>query len=88
MGQLVAVRDSGGLLLGECTWTSRQVGTNVLDTLIDKTAAVQADLRRSTDEVCYALWSRSGFTPALVRRAENEGVLLFDVQALCAEPPR
>jgi AAA+ ATPase superfamily predicted ATPase len=79
---LVAVSDSGGLLLGECKWTRRPVGTNVLEALIGKTAAVQADLKSSADEVSYALWSRSGFTPALERRARDAGVLLLDLEAL------
>jgi len=79
---LVAVGAGGDLLLGECKWSKRRVGTNVLDDLVGKTGAVQADLGGRPGEVRYALWSRSGFTEAVVRRARQEDVLLFDLDAV------
>ena len=65
---MVAVADAGPLLLGECKWSRRAVGVDVLDALKAKTPAVLADLPRQSREVQYALWSRSGFTPELTRR--------------------
>ena len=79
---MVAVADADPLLLGECKWSKRAVGIDVLDALKAKTPAVLADLPRQPREVQYALWSRSGFTPELTRRARSQGVLLFDPAAI------
>jgi hypothetical protein len=69
-------------LLGECKWTAKPVGVNILEELIQKSLAVQ----RVTPgrRVHLALFARSGFTPALQERAQREGVLLVDVQGLMA----
>lgn len=75
---VVGVADAGHLLLGECKWSKRAIGIDILDALVAKTPAVVADLPRPPREVRYALWSRSGFTPELTQRARDQGVLLFD----------
>ena len=82
---VVGVADDGALLLGECKWSRRPVGTDILDALVAKTPAVVADLPRPPGEVRYALWSRSGFTAELTRRAAAEGVLLFDPASIVGE---
>ncbi len=69
------------LLLGECKWSTRPVGTNVLDDLRRKAQAIVA--RGRWARVHYALFSRSGFTPALQARAADENVLLIGLDALC-----
>lgn len=80
---VVAVGD-GEILLGECKWTARPVGTNILD-----------DLRRKAHPLIqqghwapahYVLFSRSGFTSALEARATegDEGVLLIGPEDLLA----
>lgn len=80
---VLAVADHGPLLLGECKWSRRPVGTNVLDALRAKVPAVSADLARSSTEVHFALWSRSGYTPALARQAAKDGdVTLFSLDDL------
>ena len=79
---VVGVADAGALLLGECKWSQRAVGTDVLDALITKTPAVVADLPRPPKEVRYALWSRSGFTPALTKRTRDEDILLFEPSSI------
>jgi AAA+ ATPase superfamily predicted ATPase len=76
---VVAVADDGALLLGECKWSVNPVGTDVLDQLIRRRAAVESDLATPPATVTFALWSRSGFTPDLQARAAKEGVLLFDL---------
>lgn len=68
------------LLLGEVKWSRNPVGLDVLEHLIARTPAVAADLTRPPTDVRYALWSRSGFTPDLVRRAQAENVLLFTTE--------
>lgn len=76
---VVAVGDEG-ILVGECKWTDRPVGTNILDDLRRKVHSLiqQREWRR----VHYALFSRSGFTPALEAQARDEGVLLINLEAL------
>ena len=78
---VVAVGDDG-LLLGECKWTSRPVGTNILEDL--KRHAQPLLQRGHWPRVWYALFSRSGFTPNLEAQARNEGVLLIGPEALTA----
>jgi hypothetical protein len=51
-----------------------------LDDLRSKTEAMLQATRAY--EVIFAMFSRSGFTPALVERAEREGVILVDVADL------
>lgn len=77
---LVAVADDGPLLLGECKWTSRPVGTNVLRDLEAKIPAVKADLSRPPSRVDLALISRCGFTPNLRKESEERSVLLLTVE--------
>jgi len=78
---VVAVSDAdGALLLGECKWSVKPVGTDVLDDLKNKTALVDPDGRWPS--VSYALFAKAGFTPALVARAANEGVRLVEPDAL------
>jgi AAA+ ATPase superfamily predicted ATPase len=67
-------------LVGECKWSTKPVGTDVLDDLRDK-AEVMRQATRPYD-VTSVLFSRSGFTPALVERAEREGVILVGVAEL------
>ncbi|MBI5488506.1 MAG: ATP-binding protein [Deltaproteobacteria bacterium] len=78
----VAIADGGNLLLGECKWSVRAVGTDVLDALVAKAPSVLADIPGRQKEIRYALWSRAGFTPDLRRRARRERVLLYDLASL------
>ncbi|MDY0002248.1 MAG: ATP-binding protein [Polyangia bacterium] len=80
---LLAVSDSGSLLLGECKWSINPVGIDVLETLDRRQRAITADLPQSPGrQVHHALWSRAGFTAELRRRASDTGVLLFDLEDL------
>ncbi|MBN1945555.1 MAG: ATP-binding protein [Bradymonadales bacterium] len=79
---LVAVSEDGALLLGEVKWSARAVGTDILDSLVAKTAEVANDLPRPPSQVTYCLWSRSGFTPALRQRAEAGQILLYGLDDL------
>ena len=78
---VVAVSDAdGALLLGECKWSVKPVGTDVLDDLQHKAALV--DPQGRWPSVSYALFAKAGFTPALVVRAATEGVRLVEPDAL------
>lgn len=76
---VVAVGDED-ILVGECKWTDRPVGTNILDDLRRKLHSLIH--QREWSHVRYALFSRSGFTPALEAQARDEGVLLVSLETL------
>lgn len=78
---VAAVSDGeGALLLGECKWSINPVGTDVWDDL--KRKLTQVDPEGRWPLVSYALFAKSGFTPALTARAEAEGVRLVGPEAL------
>ena len=79
---IVAVADGGPLLLGECKWSTRRVGVDVLDNLQRKAPLVCRDLRGEPTELEFALFSRAGFTDALRKRASAEGVRLVGLDAI------
>ena len=66
-------------LFGECKWSVKPVGSNVLEALKQKSQTVikQYGLNR----VQYALFSRIGFTAALEKQADNEDIKLFTVKS-------
>lgn len=67
-------------LIGECKWTNRLVGSNILDEVQHK--AQELMTWHDIQEMHFALFSRRGFTPELEERAKSEGVMLFTVDAL------
>ena len=73
-----AAQDLPAVLLGECKWSSKPVGINVLADLKRKAQILAADQQWDRQEwrIDYALFSRSGFTPALQKQADDEGVWL------------
>jgi len=78
----VVALDAGGeaLLLGECKWSVRPVGTNVLREL--ERASVPLRATYPARRPIYALFSKSGFTPALLaeRRARSDLELLHGLE--------
>ena len=64
---------------GECKWWNAPVGENVLNHLIEKTEKVPERWNRNPR---YLLFSVSGFTDALKRRAEKEEVFLIEANDL------
>jgi uncharacterized protein len=76
---VVAVGDQQALL-GECKWTTRPVGANVLDELRRKAQVLVA--RQNWRHVTYVLFARAGFTPALRDDAARDGVVLIDLAGL------
>ncbi len=67
--------DVNGLLAGEVKWSNQPLGSEVLATLRARTAHVQWGRRERRE--AFALFSKSGFTADLRRRARTEGILLF-----------
>jgi uncharacterized protein len=74
---VVAVSDSEeALLVGECKWTTRPVGPDLLSDL--KAKVRRLDPRGAWPNVTYMLWSKSGFAPTLQEAAQGEGVRLVE----------
>lgn len=65
--------------VGECKWSTKKVGTNILDNLIVKAAALEKEI--GFHEIYYGLFSRAGFTDGLMQ-LNRPDVLLFDLNAL------
>jgi len=67
-------------LFGECKWSVNPVGTAVLDNLKQKSQSLikEYDLQN----VRFALFARTGFTPALEEIAKAEGIGLYTVASL------
>lgn len=91
---MVAVGQNA-LLVGECKWTNRPVGTSILDGLKRKAHMLLASekstrvTRASTGSpvaLYIALFARA-FTPGLEAVAQEEEVLLIGPHDLLAPPP-
>lgn len=90
---VVAVGEDA-LLAGECKWTNRPVGTNILDDLKRKAHVLVASEKSarmtgpsaSALALHYALFARA-FTPGLEAVARDEGILLVRPDDLLAPPP-
>jgi uncharacterized protein len=67
-------------LVGECKWSKHPLGTNILDDLKSKAQVLMQ--KTEIKKVRFALFARSGFTPALEALAKAEGVGLFTVEAM------
>ncbi len=78
---VVAISDQArAVLVGECKWSAKPVGTDVLAELRHKAQFLQRE--GFWDRVHYALFSRAGFTQALQETAVQEGVVLIGPQDL------
>ena len=67
-------------LVGECKWSVNPVGTNIFVDLKQKAQVLLKDY--GVQKVQYALFTRTGFTPALVEQAKTEEVGLYTVDSL------
>jgi uncharacterized protein len=70
---LVGLLENRAVLVGECKWTAAPVGERVLTELRSKAAKLPL-----ADAPLWVLASRSGFEPALRRRAEAGDILLIE----------
>jgi hypothetical protein len=63
----------------ECKWTSKPVGIDMLAELERKAQLVKPEL--GDRQIRFALCSRSGFTPQLIKDVEQRtDVMLLDLQ--------
>lgn len=77
---LAISQTEGTALVGECKWSVNPVGTNGFEELKQK--AILLMHASEIKEVQYALFSRSGFTPALQDQAKAEGIGLYSTENL------
>jgi AAA+ ATPase superfamily predicted ATPase len=76
---VVAVGDDA-VLVGECKWTVRPVGTNIHDDLVARAEHIRSLL--GVTHVRYALFARAGFTAEMAQQAEAENIILVDLAEL------
>lgn len=83
---VVAINDTErALLVGECKWTARPVGTNILVDLQRKALRLMGDAQMGTEQwsqVTYAIFAKSGFTQSLQDVAAEEGILLVEPEQM------
>ena len=73
----LVILGEGQMTLVECKWSSRPVGTDILQELEAKSADVSREA--GIEKVSFALCSRSGFTKQLTELSnERENVILYD----------
>jgi AAA+ ATPase superfamily predicted ATPase len=65
--------------LAECKWSTKPVGTNILDDLVKKSVVVQNKM--NFKQINYGIFSRSGFTDAL-KKMNRSDLFLFDLNDL------
>lgn len=65
----------GKIVLGEAKWSNKPIGTNILDELRRKANLI--GWKRGQREEYYCLFSKTGFTEAMVALARKEKILLF-----------
>jgi len=63
------------ILFGEVKWSEKFIGTDIFDALREKARKVKWGGRQRREFFC--LFSKSGFTQAMIRKAREEGVILF-----------
>jgi AAA+ ATPase superfamily predicted ATPase len=73
---LVAVNpEINSILFGEVKWSNKPVGINIYAALIEKAKKVKWGNENRSQHFC--LFSKSGFTEAMIKQARAEGVVLF-----------
>lgn len=74
-----------GVLLGECTWSTRPVGLDVLTALRTRCELFRRETGMGPqDRVWPALFSRSGFRPDLAAEARAQHILLVTAEDVVA----
>lgn len=76
----IIAKDDKKYLIGECKWQNEKTDIGVLERLKEK-----ADIfnKNSREETWYALFSKSGFTDALIEKSKQDShVLLFDLKSI------
>jgi uncharacterized protein len=85
-------QDSRDILFGECKWTQKPIGIDVLKALYSKVQQVK--WRREQRQEWYVLFSRAGFQEALIDRASHRNtddrydvILVQNGKVVAGTPP-
>jgi len=62
-------------IIGECKYSAKKVGSNVLEELKSKSTR----LNNLAEDNRYILFSKSGFTDDLIKKAESYNIRFFDL---------
>jgi uncharacterized protein len=73
-------RELDSILFGEVKWSEKPVGTDIFETLQEKASKVKWGSKKRKERFC--LFSKSGFTQAMIRKAREKGIVLFKEDAL------
>lgn len=68
-------KEKAAILFAEVKWTEKPVGTNIIEEL--KAKAEGVEWGKGKARKYFALFSKSGFTPDMLKQAKEEGVVLF-----------
>ncbi|OJI06436.1 ATPase [bacterium CG10_46_32] len=68
------------IIFGECKWSEKLVGINIYEEL--KKKATKVDWNKDDRKEYYILFSKSGFTEEMIKRAKNDGVFLVEKDVL------
>jgi hypothetical protein len=63
------------ILFGEVKWSEKPIGIDIFEALKEKTTKVNWGSKQRKEHFC--LFSKSGFTQAMIRKAREEGIALF-----------
>jgi len=78
---LVAVnKQLDSILFGEVKWTERLLGIDLYETLAQKSRKVEWGSKKRKEHFC--LFSKTGFTEAMMKRGKEDGVKLFKENVL------
>jgi AAA+ ATPase superfamily predicted ATPase len=73
---IVAINpEVNSILFGEVKWSNQSVGINIFASLKEKSKKVKWGTANRSEYFC--LFSKSGFTEAMINQARSEGVVLF-----------
>jgi len=76
IGIVALNKGANEILLAEVKWSKNRVGTNIYEDL--KRKAAEVVWGKNNRKECFALFSKSGFTPDMRKLARKDGVLLFE----------
>jgi hypothetical protein len=81
---VVAISDeTRAVLVGQCKWSANPADKSALEDLYRVTHNLQEE--GEWRQMCFALFSRSGFTPALRDLAGRDGVILVEPKDLVGD---
>lgn len=69
-------KEANAILFGEAKWSNRPVGTNIYEGLKKKAGLVEWGKKERKEY--FALFSKSGFTPDMLKLAKKDGVFCFE----------